>query len=1089
MNEKELGTKELYDRLLAGKDIVGGWHGDICRGIMMAYFLMIAWIYPFYAPGGYVRIGEVKYVFFRNVSLVTLAVMAAVILLSIFMNRDWGFAFRNYQQMTVTDWFAYAYFMELMLSYLFSVYKKDALWGIEGWRMGVITQMILFMVYYLFSRYFHCNIKWIGILLSAAAVVFLLGICNRYSIYPIAMEGQTASFISTLGNINWFCGYWSVTAPIGMTLYWYNDRMHVRTAAGIYSVIAMLSGVTQGSESAYLVFAAVFLILFILSLGSSTRSCRFLELGMMFAGSSLLAKLLMHLPGLEFNYMLSEDSSFGVTVAVLRGNAAVWLLLITIVCYVFLQVAVRRGLLRTAKDIARHSRLMRMIQAAAVVIVCAVAFGILIGSGALYKRQTSEVEVSDGYRMVFNEDWGHGRGAAWNCGINAYRSMDLTHKIVGVGADCFGDYVYDVPELADRLTYQFVNQRLTNAHNEQLTLLVNVGLLGWLCYAGFLLSAFVRCIRGARRQPMLYMCAVSILAYTVHNLVSFQQILNAPFMFIVLGIGEGLRRSDNGTSYENTENAITESKPDYPTDSGLTGTKRLMEYLTAATMVIMCVAVAFYAKNGYHQIGNAKFVAYRNVMLIGCTALLAAAVPYIFYTLKEHKKYIMSVTDIFASAYLVLTGISIASGGFYKDALWGYNGWNMGVMAQFSFVLLYLFVSRFGKYYRLIIGILLAVAGIVYGIGILHRLLIDPIGFYNGLTDSQKAQFLSTLGQATWYGSFLAVTLPVGIGIFLYADRKVWRIAGGVLMTLGFCSLVTQNSDSAYFALAGALIVFLMISVREREQMCRFMGMLTLFFASAKIMYFLMQIHPNPAFEADFMTKLIWTSGGTWVLFIVCLLITILLYAAGRKTEACKYPEDLMRRLCRIVPPAAIAVSVGVVMVISLQTRGALPQAVSDRLAAIPYFNWNDDWGNGRGRIWRFSVKMFSEESIWHKMFGIGPDCFHSYVNAHYNEEEALLWGAKQLTNAHNEWLNVLINGGILGAAVYIGIFVTAIRRFFRRTGQNTLLAGITAACVSYMCYNFFCYQQVLCTPFIFLMMGIGEYIFREFVDKTQPSG
>lgn len=29
------------------------------------------------------------------------------------------------------------------------------------------------------------------------------------------------------------------------------------------------------------------------------------------------------------------------------------------------------------------------------------------------------------------------------------------------------------------------------------------------------------------------------------------------------------------------------------------------------------------------------------------------------------------------------------------------------------------------------------------------------------------------------------------------------------------------------------------------------------------------------------------------------------------------------------------------------------------------------------------------------------------------------------------------------------------------------------------MAYNFFCYQQVCCTPFVFLVMGIGEYIWR----------
>lgn len=41
----------------------GGWHRDICQGVLMAYFIVMALIYPLYAPGGYMRIGEVKYLF------------------------------------------------------------------------------------------------------------------------------------------------------------------------------------------------------------------------------------------------------------------------------------------------------------------------------------------------------------------------------------------------------------------------------------------------------------------------------------------------------------------------------------------------------------------------------------------------------------------------------------------------------------------------------------------------------------------------------------------------------------------------------------------------------------------------------------------------------------------------------------------------------------------------------------------------------------------------------------------------------------------------------------------------------------------
>ena len=1088
--QEELNRQRSFHKGLTGvsgvKKMPNGWHRDVCQGIIMAYFLVITAIYPFYAPGGYVRIGQVKYEFFRNISLVTLIVLAAVIGLSIVVRRDWEWLIRNYRKLSVTDWFAYGYFVSVMLSYLCSAYKKEALWGAEGWYMGVITQMTFVFLYFFFSRYYHCDSKWVGIWLIASTGVFVLGICNRYSVYPIMMEGQTEYFISTLGNINWFCGYWSVTAPIGIILYWCSDKTWVRLSAAFYSLIAILSGITQGSNSAYLVFIILFLVLLSLSLGSSKKMYRFLELCILFAASCLLGKLMKSIPGMRYNYPpAGEDLLSRITNALLTGNAALWIMLSVLICYITLRMLERRGIIHIENNIQSH-RMAGVITLAVIVAVgCIAVPGLLMMSGARHPGEAlPAAEGRDGFWQVFNDDWGNDRGAAWNCGINAYRSMDTPHKIVGIGPDCFAEYVYDVPELAQRLSDQFGNQRLTNAHNELLTLFVNTGVFGSMCYIGFFVTAFVRYMRHASGKPLLYACAVSMLAYAAHNMVSFQQVLNTPFVFIIIGIGE--RLCQNTADKKDTCNLIddTEKKENYTTRSGPEAAGRPIEYLLTVVAVILCLALAFYAKDGYHQIGNAKFAAYRNIMVIGCTVLFVAFMPYVILWSGEHRKLKISVTDGCVLTYLILSGIAAVSGGFCGDAVWGYTGWNMGFMSQLGFVLLYLLMSRFGKYYRLILTVLCAAACGVYMIGILHRLSIDPIGFYDGLTDFQKTQYLSTLGQASWYGSFLAVTLPVGMGVFIYTDKRVWRVLSGFFMTIGFCTLVTQNSDSAYFGLAGGLVVFFMLSAADRERMCRFTGILALLFASGKIMYFLMLNHPNPEFEADYVTGLMWTSGVTWILLAVCLSVTVWLYIMGMRSDSPEYPAALMRRLCQIAPAAAAAVIVGVFLTIILQTRGALPKIVSDKLTDISYFNWNDEWGSGRGRIWSFSIKMFTEADIGHKLFGVGPDCFHSYVVACYNEEQALYWGRKQLANAHNEWMTSLINVGIFGTVSYAGIYVTAVCRFCRKYQYNLLLAGIAATCVSYMCYNFFCYQQVLCTPFVFLLMGIGEYILRDLVDK-----
>ena len=173
-------------------------------------------------------------------------------------------------------------------------------------------------------------------------------------------------------------------------------------------------------------------------------------------------------------------------------------------------------------------------------------FFLMLDSEILVVREVPFTMERDSYMVImFDEDWGNGRGATWNCGIAAYQSMDIVHKAIGIGPDCFADYVYDVPELAEKLADQFTNLRLTNAHNEQITMLVNTGVLGWLCYMGIFVPALIRYLKKASGEPALYLYAISMLAYLVHNMVSFQQVLSTPYVFMVIGIGEKIWREKN----------------------------------------------------------------------------------------------------------------------------------------------------------------------------------------------------------------------------------------------------------------------------------------------------------------------------------------------------------------------------------------------------------------------------------------------------------------------------------------------------------------------------------------------------------------
>lgn len=147
--------------------------------------------------------------------------------------------------------------------------------------------------------------------------------------------------------------------------------------------------------------------------------------------------------------------------------------------------------------------------------------------------------------FLFDGHWGSARGATWRDGFAIYRTFSWRERLFGAGQDCFAAYGYSVPELSARLSEEWPNSRLTNAHNECITHLVNVGIFGMLAFIGIFASSFKRLLEKAKKEPLCYVFAASLLSYFIHNQFSFAQVLNVPFVYMMLGLGESLmRRTD-----------------------------------------------------------------------------------------------------------------------------------------------------------------------------------------------------------------------------------------------------------------------------------------------------------------------------------------------------------------------------------------------------------------------------------------------------------------------------------------------------------------------------------------------------------------
>lgn len=508
----------------------------------------------------------------------------------------------------------------------------------------------------------------------------------------------------------------------------------------------------------------------------------------------------------------------------------------------------------------------------------------------------------------------------------------------------------------------------------------------------------------------------------------------------------------------------------------------LLEYMVTLFSLVLVIFLPVYLKEGFYKIGDVKYTLYANITKLALPVLMGMVILYFICNFKKWNVQRLlknlSILDYMVIAYMFFVLLSSALSD-YHDKIWaGYSGWFMGLYSQISFVCIYFLLSRYAQNAKAILFCLCATAGYAYLLGVLNRFLIDPLGVYEGLEDFYKLQFLSTLGQASWYSAFVCTVLPVGL-YFFWESKKRWvRIVSGIFSFLGFSTLVTQNSDSAYISLLLFMGVFFWFSVEDIWHLQRFFQLAVLFLASVKVMYIGTIIRPqNMISNLDTLSQFLINSNVTWGLLAVCIIIWVGLLVC-RKKEI--YNLGFMKIFRNIFYSMAGVLAVLIIVCLVLGSKGALPENIAVVISRIPYLEWSDEWGNGRGFTWRFTGNMFKDMNLGKKLFGVGPECYPYYGYEYAASDLNAKWGSNVLTNAHNEWFTAVINYGIIGGIAYLGIFAAAIARFAKKAVKSPIVIAGIACILSYAGHNLFCYQTVLCTPFIFLIMGIGEWYARK---------
>lgn len=513
----------------------------IIHGISAIYLFMVACMVPLYMYDGYYGLSSGKFILYRNIGFLFLPILLFLIIGKGIKGakqeeRPGKSGIGRSKFLLLAEIFLLLYGLCNILSFLLSPYKREGLFGAEGWYMGLFSQLSFLILYFYYAYVWEAEKEVVAVIQTVCVCICVLAVLNRFGIWPVAFRGRTENTLSTIGNTNWLCGYLSVMLPAGTVLFWgslYSGgrKQAEKIAAGLFTAAAFLCAAIQGSDSGLLVMGTVLSFLFLISCRDTEYMDAFWDVFLTAAGAWLIGALFRDC----FPHRILYDSR------------SLSLIHMTIMAPVFLAALVCRGLWKLWSGKAEPETCLRLLVCMRKGFLVLLAFlllaAVLFMAAGLWGSDEWKSYLP--FLQVFDEQWGNGRGGIWKECMGIWLRESPARKLFGVGPDCLRAFLYTEQgsNLLIRTAYR--EAVLTNCHNEWMTVLMNTGLAGLFSYVGFLASMARRFLKKKNLSALIG--AAVLFTYTIHNMVSFQQITSTPLLFLILGLSRNGAGADESS--------------------------------------------------------------------------------------------------------------------------------------------------------------------------------------------------------------------------------------------------------------------------------------------------------------------------------------------------------------------------------------------------------------------------------------------------------------------------------------------------------------------------------------------------------------
>jgi len=481
---------------------------------------------------------------------------------------------------------------------------------------------------------------------------------------------------------------------------------------------------------------------------------------------------------------------------------------------------------------------------------------------------------------------------------------------------------------------------------------------------------------------------------------------------------------------------------------------RAARVLTAAYLIAVCAVLPLVFWNMYFDITETKLAFFLGASLLYLFLLLLARLifPLDYGAKPERIRLHPAAIALFLLALCCCVGSAL--GGHLEDAVWGENNRYQGIFTLLVYAGIVFTLAQQSIDPRVPLRALAFGAVPVCLLGVLNHFGVDPLGFFRDLATRDQGRFLSTIGNANFYGSYLCMAVPASIEVFLEAKRPLYRMLSALLLFNVFLGTLVAGSDSTALGLAAIALLFPIGLFSDRTALRRYLLTLALFAFTALTFGVLTRVFPSATYLSGFALRFASPAIAGSVLAVI-----LLLWLLVRKTAS----ERLLRwRKPYWITLVALFLLAAVALVL-LNT--ALSNVSLD--SAARYLRFSPSWGTDRGKIWMFAVRLYDQYTPLQKLFGAGPGAlFHADAVQRVFSDAAL-------DSAHNEYLQYLLVSGALGLAAYLFALGFALYEGIQKSALFPAARGLTVAVAAYAMQAVVNIAQPMTTPIAFLIIGI----------------